>query len=969
MAEVGEQELWAAYARARSDMQQQRSLPMAGPLMLFELDLQTNLEKLRALINNRDHPFDFPLGGALIAPRQKGAQDEPSSEATPKYDCDTIDPSDPETIERLVEPHPRRLFRPSVQLLILSSIWMARIGPHLEKLQGPDSYGNRLRKTLTPTDSGPSFQPYIGRYIQWRNRALQAAARAARDAHHVEVLTFDISNFYGSIDANFLLSDAFTHAAELDINAIDDLRLTARLAESFASLVAAKTVTGLPIGLPASAVIANAALFSVDKALKAEPRVLYYGRYVDDFIIVRRQSPVGAGNMSSATPQTPSQIAQELFDKARPGYLSETSKLTIAESKTRSIKISPKYSKAFLAELRRSFGHLASEWRQLPTKEGLKNLGDMVLATAAGKHLPLELRDADTLALRRWTLSTLLSKFSKFAGNLAENEWGREWGPIYWRLAPTVLGAANLPASLKYLRDFIALSLTANDDKISKDLGDKLRDAREKLQTYSEDLSEFGQYLNATIIDALTTAAGSLSPSKTRARALVRQQRLMQGRLDAKAPTEASDDLPDYIPLLLRALWSDQGIRPVWEQLVNALISTRKRAPQWVTSAPRLRTSSPNNDSTLVAEQLAAAFEDHDSSRFLGIADWLLLAARRPSASMLSIFHSDRNEEWPKFVEAVTGASARAPTFKGGRIRTPFRRLSESRMQQLTVAVGNIRTDDDWFTRAVQNKPLENAQRRESLHSAFNHALAAGRIDYLLTPELAIPRRFSWELARNSALRGTSTLLGLEYEVASRHSVRNSVLVTLAGPRNQYWMMWQDKTSPAHGERNALRQISDRALTPDKPESKKPIYNHRGVYFSVLVCSELLNAVHRSRLRGKIDLLFVPEWNRDLQAFDALTTATVSDIHCYLAQSNNRRFGDSLVRSPARDEWMKVAVRVRGGLADHFMAGTIDVVSLRKFQSLAVSPDEFFKPTPDGFVISKRRFMRGELGAKRPREK
>ncbi|NKF15268.1 reverse transcriptase domain-containing protein, partial [Rhizobium phaseoli] len=43
---------------------------------------------------------------------------------------------------------------------------------------------------------------------------------------------------------------------------------------------------GLPVGLPASAVVANAALLKLDQFIEQQVVPLYYGRYVDDILLV-----------------------------------------------------------------------------------------------------------------------------------------------------------------------------------------------------------------------------------------------------------------------------------------------------------------------------------------------------------------------------------------------------------------------------------------------------------------------------------------------------------------------------------------------------------------------------------------------------------------------------------------------------------------------------------------------------------
>jgi hypothetical protein len=108
---------------------------------------------------------------------------------------------------------------------------------------------------------------------------------------------------------------------------------------------------------------------------------------------------------------------------------------------------------------------------------------------------------------------------------------------------------------------------------------------------------------------------------------------------------------------------------------------------------------------------------------------------------------------------------------------------------------------------------------------------------------------------------------------------------------------------------------------------------------------------HRRRFRGRVYGLFVPEWNQDTETFSALVEASALDIHAYIIQCNDRMFGDSRIRSPAKDSWKRDIVRLRGGIEEYFVIGELDVAALRKFQSANRSPNQPFKPVPDGFEV------------------
>jgi hypothetical protein len=144
----------------------------------------------------------------------------------------------------------------------------------------------------------------------------------------------------------------------------------------------------------------------------------------------------------------------------------------------------------------------------------------------------------------------------------------------------------------------------------------------------------------------------------------------------------------------------------------------------------------------------------------------------------------------------------------------------------------------------------------------------------------------------------------------------------------------------------------------DVSADEKPIYNHNDFYFSVLICSELQNITYRQRLQGKVDCIFVLSWNKDLETFSALVDSASLDVHAYIALSNNLRYGDSRVRSPAKESFHRDLCRVRGGVNNQLVVVELDPRALRAQQSRAKRwPEDSdpYKPAPEGFKISDGR--------------
>lgn len=196
----------------------------------------------------------------------------------------------------------------SVEGYILGVTWLLVVGHRLDDAIYEHSYGNRLRKNLLdketgrPTFSPYLFEPYFQQYEGWRDRALSFAQKTLAKGQDVVLLTLDFKRFYYQVDLSLahlqevVRELAFESEQELPQeyrSLVDPLTefvwkaadtYSDKLRERNPRLVANRCV--LPIGFPPSNVLANYCLKSFDDVLINGWNPLYYGRYVDDIIIV-----------------------------------------------------------------------------------------------------------------------------------------------------------------------------------------------------------------------------------------------------------------------------------------------------------------------------------------------------------------------------------------------------------------------------------------------------------------------------------------------------------------------------------------------------------------------------------------------------------------------------------------------------------------------------------------------------------
>jgi hypothetical protein len=213
-------------------------------------------------------------------------------------------------------------------------------------------------------------------------------------------------------------------------------------------------------------------------------------------------------------------------------------------------------------------------------------------------------------------------------------------------------------------------------------------------------------------------------------------------------------------------------------------------------------------------------------------------------------------------------------------------------------------------------------------------------------------------LLRNA---GISLIAGLDYRHVGSTEIYSEAVLVLSDERLGFpstVQIRQPKSLPAPHEEETLLHKFGKKWASVPGMDAKAIYVHGGLCFGVLVCSELQNVAHRSGFQGRIDALMVLSWNQDLETFSSLVESGSLDVHAYIALVNNRKYGDSRVRVPAKVAHGRDVCRLRGGENEHVVVAKIDVQGLREFQSRDrrwPKENDTFKPVPEGFKISARR--------------
>lgn len=975
-----------AYRKAKADLFYS---PRACKIVLskFESNLATNLETLQKELHAGKAPSLSGQTWTLVPKEIKDGE--------PETDLITSDPQHlwesickhAQKKDKKVEAEFRLMEKLPIDFHVFAALWINKVGHKFEKMLTESARGNRLRRgksgKLNSLSMG-STVPYLHAYCKWRDDAFVAIEQALAQDKSVVAITADVSSFYHKLDVRFMLDDDFIERIGVELTEDEQGLHEQFIAALHQWALQTPLERGLPVGLTASSIIGNVALFELDQLIEREVVPLYYGRYVDDIILVMEN---GAGLKSSIDvwdwliKRMP--VALDWVDvkqkkelKYSQDYLKK-SKILFSSEKNRTFLLSGSSGQAVLKSIRCVIHARTSEWRSLPDLPNEPDqLESALLSVIQRDGVSADsLRKADKVSVRRAGFALTLRDLEAYSRALPAEAWQTQRKAFLTSFTRHVLVLSTFFDFYNYLARVISLAVSCSDFDYFRNMLDALDgilkqleqcDCSIKASTPRHDLhspkilSCFQRNLKVLIREAVT-AAFPLRLSKE-AKSLWMEY--------FTEPHSLFD--PDTVNKIQSRhclyLKRDLAYRPLKQYLLPPALSGATRHPIARKEFSNLSATEARvflKPCIIEACQALARLLKLPNTK--KIPSGLLFPVRPMGIHDLYLliddpFSDEGREAISSILLAMRGFKPeKGLPIKANKPKAPIE-IGYERVNAeiLRVAVTSWKTDFKSWIASASQKADPDKHRLDRFNRLLNQVIRCKKTpDYLILPELSIPAHWFLAIAGKLQGKGISLICGIEYLHAPRKTVHNQVWAALSHDALGFpttMIYRQDKQRPALHEERELQGVGGLVLKPQlKPWKAPPIINHGGFQFAVLVCSELTNIAYRTELRGGVDALFVPEWNQDTETFNSLVESAALDIHAYVIQCNDRQYGDSRIRAPHKDSWKRDIVRVKGGIDDYFVTGEIDIQALRAFQSPHRSPDAPFKPVPDGFEIAHSR--------------
>lgn len=884
----------------------------------------------------------------------------------------------------------RLIIRPSVDFQVISALWIIKVGHLFDGAVNSDiSYANRLRRSygefgdvhspkpeLNLTAMG-LFIPYFSSYRKWRENGLAMMEKSLLARKNILAITMDIEQFYHRVSPKFMLRESFLSSLDLVLSQTER-KFTSAILEAIQTWYRSTpdfedhTAGAIPVGLSASKIIANVLLANFDNAIVNQLHPIYYGRYVDDVFLVieniENLTNAKEALKSIADSLKPFLIVQQKGSGAPSLKLdlpyARDSHLVFSGEKQKIFALSSEHGLDLIQHIREQIRIQSSEYRLLPVlpTAGVEMASKALLATPNATLQVDALRKADVVSVRRLGISLLLRDIESYSADLQPKSWLKLREEFYGLVKRHVLTPTGFFEYFGYLPRVFGLMLSCRDVDAAKQFVSDLIQVVSLLkrtttvskpeQQHKFDLC-LAQYGRALLQAGLSSATERKISIDKKYLSIIKELEFF----DPNLPIPSSvTKLKQLVHQILLADWGRRPYKDYWylsqetneagppiprqREVIRKLRlgairrfrkqSTDLKVPHWpalVFPTRPLRV----DEIALIAPDILKSSEQYKH------AIMALRGARVPSLSKFGVLSSDDidNEDFVNFV--VPGKQRKV----------------------ITVAITSYQTTKEQWIKAAKNKQDRSLERYKNLNWLVNRILQeTNRPDYIIFPELSIPLRWALRVARKLATNNVSLLAGVEYHLdRSTRSLRNDCLISLVTNWPGYAChiaRLQPKFSPAHGELIELRKLKQATFLPKGYLAKPTVYVHKGFCFSTLICSDLTNLTHRHYLRGNIDALFALEWNLDTKTFASLVEATASDLHAFVAQVNNRLYGDSRIRVPAKEDFLRDLVQVKGGTSDYYVFGEIDYLALRKEQRRTPKIPRY-KPIPIGFLMSSFR--------------
>lgn len=905
---------------------------------------------------------------------------------------------------------------------ILGVLWLMLIGYKIDKQVYKHSYGNRIRKKLlneiseNPTYSPYLFEPYFEQYESWRDTAMTEAARHLGLDEDIVIITMDFKRFYYSVDMNEFAFDKMFNEANNDEANVEALQQLNRLNQFISDVVTnysiqfdTKLYKGrhiLPIGFLPSNVLANWCLKNFDKAIVDGWNPVYYGRYVDDILIVDKvehnsdiyneaknsnltQEKIiefflkqcskwnGVSNTEcnnsqdfallqideDETKQSRNKVKKKSIKVFRinskyNAISGDKSKIIVQNDKVKIFYFKSGESDALISCFKEKISKNKSEFRQMPEDEAFFQRDDYnEIFVLKNTDTINKFRGVECISIDKFELSKFLGKQLRIGGLIQDRIESRFEKDVL-KIFNTRVIIENYTLWEKVIEIFVINERFDAVKKFIKKVIDSIAELKYKEKDRTANIHDIQESLYLSLHSVICRSFSLVwKPEATETLNTIYKEYMQEQELFRAFCCETSQGLYKERQAYCTTRMLDKSVMPI---IIDMICKSK------------VISELANVNLTRFYEVLEIANEKWKVKYkyypcMVTMYDFAMISCVKQIINSneaeyipfddLKMIYDEQTDYYVKCNYNMKDSYLTKKQVLDGLVDVKAMEIDEkafkvtvgnTRKSKLRIAIANVALEHKNFEMLVKGSPNRSYLRYRDISYVINQSIDQ-KVDMLIMPESFVPYEWLSTMARTCARNNLAIVTGVEH-IKYKNKVFNLSVVILPYSEDGYKCAYMSFHLKKHYAPSEIQEIRGYRLTEVKGTHYE-LYKWNDCYFPVYCCYELASIKDRSLFQSYADMLVAVEWNRDTIYYSNILESLSRDIHCYCIQVNSSNYGDSRITKPSKSE-EKDIIRTKGGINNTILVDEIDIGALRNFQLKEYelqSKNNQFKATPPEF--------------------
>lgn len=819
----------------------------------------------------------------------------------------------------------------SVEGYILGMLWVQYIGEFIDSKLSRNCYGNRLNNIdsfdgIEGISTPYMFRKFIDQYKEWKKNGIKAANAFNKEHKSVLITLLDLKKYYYSVN----VTNTFYSKLTEDILLTDYQKrinnTVFRIIEEYSRILNSSSKI-LPLCFAPSSIIANYYLFDIDKTIQNQKNILYYGRYVDDIMILQDITTEVSKVKDIICNENPNLVTKMLFkelftsdfiiEKENSFYLiTNNGELKINESKIRFFLFDKDGNNNILSKIIESFDKGSNEFNYVPDIQEDFEISDVLSIDSVGGSN--KLRDLKSIGTDKYELSKFISRGILLAPFMDDNQLdllfynlsqlfdNKEIIECY-SLWENILNCLIISGKVGLIINFtsrIIESLNSLDEQKMLD-NNRVYNVKSSLIHHYVACVErcFSCIYDIETNEVLYETIQMINKSLLNVHTKYNRNNIDNSRELYLKSCLYNKNYVFYSHNLIR-LCKDKLFFYNWYS-INEIVKRGIHANSFLPYKylPFINSPFDIGLSNLISD--------------ISVNNSILEDSFTSLRKITSDFSKQFNIEHTIVLKEIITNNKKVVSFKS------------NPKEKIKIAVANVLMNETDIMDSLLRKPTDRSFRLKEISELANLAVK-NKADILVFPEAYIPLSALHLLDKICKKSQMMIICGIEHFISS-NQIWN--LTCTLVPVNIFGFkysipFWKQKRFFTPEEKRIIKSCKIKNCKIAKANTKNNLFNWKGFNFSTYCCYDLSSINNRSAFIGEADVIFAVEWNKDVNYFSNIIESLSRDMYCYCVQSNMSKYGDSRIVQP-KHSYYKDILKVKGGENSTILIGEIDIQSLR----------------------------------------